>query len=136
MIGLSAAAPDAQFNQQASDTLKAFIGIGTSITSNTSHQAPTLQQQIPHAQDPNSSALFSHPALAQASSAFTSIKSHGQAKQPLHSTGDFFEEWNKITHQIHIKKFEELTADYVLLSVISEIHKVCLCTRGPSGYQK
>ena len=24
--------------------------------------------------------------------------------------GDFFEEWNKITHQTHIKKFEEQTA--------------------------
>ena len=23
-------------------------------------------------------------------------------------TGDFFEEWNEITHQIHIRKFEEL----------------------------
>ena len=25
-------------------------------------------------------------------------------------TGDFFEEWNEITHQTHVRKFEELTA--------------------------
>ena len=29
---------------------------------------------------------------------------------PGESTGDFFEEWNKTTPQIHIRKFEEPTA--------------------------
>ena len=28
----------------------------------------------------------------------------------LHMTGDFFEEWNEITRQTHIRKFEELMA--------------------------
>ena len=68
----SSAAPGAQFNQQATDTLKAVVGIGQT-SSNTSQQAATVQQQMPQTQDPNSSSLYSY---AQAS-AFTSIKSQG-----------------------------------------------------------
>ena len=71
----SSAAPGAQFNQQATETLKAVVGIGQT-SSNTSQVAQ------PPPQD-NSSALYSY---AQAS-AFTSIKSQGQGRQPPQSKG-------------------------------------------------
>ena len=82
----SSAAPGAQFNQQATDTLKAVVGIGqtqqgSNLVPAISQQAVTVQQQIPQQQDPNSSALYSY---AQAS-AFTSMKSpQGQGgRQPV-----------------------------------------------------
>ena len=33
-----------------------------------------------------------------------------ETNQDFSSSGDFFEEWNEITPQIHIRKFEELAA--------------------------
>ena len=48
-------------------------------------------------------------------------------------TGNFFEEWNKITPQIHIRKFltiNNLRTD-VLLGVISDIHRVWIKPKDP-----
>ena len=40
-------------------------------------------------------------------------------------TGEFIEEWNKITPQNHIRNFEEQMAwERVVLGVISDIHRV------------
>ena len=79
----SSAVPGAKFNQQATETLKAAIGIGQT-SSNMSQQAAPVQQQMPVTQDPNSSSLYSY---AQASD-FNSIKSQSQgSQQPLQSKG-------------------------------------------------
>jgi len=81
----SSAVPGAKFNQQATETLKAAIGIGQT-SSNMSQQVsapPVVQQQMPATQDPNSSALYSY---AQAPD-FNSIKSQGQGSQPLQPKG-------------------------------------------------
>ena len=66
----SPAVPEPQFNQQASDTLKAYIGIGTT-SSNTSQHSATQQHGMASLKDPSSLELFSN----NQASAFTSIKS-------------------------------------------------------------
>ena len=45
----------------------------------------------------------------------------GTPSSSVAGTGDFFKEWNEITPQIHIRKFEEQTA---WGQVISDIHRV------------
>ena len=76
----SSAAPGAQFNQQATETLKAVVGIGQ--TSSNTSAAPG--SQVAQQQPDNSSALYSYAAQA---SAFSSIKSQGQGRQPPQSKG-------------------------------------------------
>ena len=44
-------------------------------------------------------------------------------------TGIFYEEWNKSTPQIHIRKFEEETS--ALLGVIFDIHRDCTNPENP-----
>ena len=77
----SSAAPGAQFNQQATETLKAVVGIGQ--TSSNTSAAPG--SQVAQQQPDNSSALYSYAAQA---SAFSSIKSQGQGRQPPQSKGN------------------------------------------------
>merc|ERR1719220_3075808 len=81
----SSAAPGAQFNQQATETLKAVVGIGqTSSNTSAAPGSQVAQQQPNPQQQDNSSALYSYAAQA---SAFTSIKSQGQGRQPPQSKG-------------------------------------------------
>lgn len=82
----SSAAPGAQFNQQATETLKAVVGIGqTSSNTSAAPGSQVAQQQPNPQQQDNSSALYSYAAQA---SAFSSIKSQGQGRQPPQSKGN------------------------------------------------
>jgi len=82
----SSAAPGAQFNQQATETLKAVVGIGqTSSNTSAAPGSQVAQQQPNPQQQDNSSALYSYAAQA---SAFSSIESQGQGRQqPPQSKG-------------------------------------------------
>ena len=82
----SSAAPGAQFNQQATETLKAVVGIGQTSSNTSAAPGSQVAQQQPNPQQPdNSSALYSYAAQA---SAFSSIKSQGQGRQPPQSKGN------------------------------------------------
>ena len=82
----SSAAPGAQFNQQATETLKAVVGIGQTSSNTSAAPGSQVAQQQPNSQQPdNSSALYSYAAQA---SAFSSIKSQGQGRQPPQSKGN------------------------------------------------
>lgn len=81
----SSAAPGAQFNQQATETLKAVVGIGQTSSNTSAAPGSQVAQQQPNPQQDNSSALYSYAAQA---SAFSSIKSQSQGRQPPQSKGN------------------------------------------------